>query len=288
MEAWRSASRRRLHAANLENVERHLHAHPAAAPSPAAAAPPPRPGRLPWDPWLYRAGLPPGWRIPLVGALAGLILAWLFKQRIGTSGVIPVVLCTYALLCWVWLRRRIERRQQALLRQLPDFLDHMVRLAALGNSLPMAFQSAAAHAPPPLRDLLDATLAASRTGLDLDRALAQASQPTGLRVLHVLAVVLGTGMRVGGRTDQVLQRMSDFMHDLQQARQELSATTSETRASAWVIGLLPPLCALLMAFASPEFFQPMVDEPLGHRLLLIALAMEVIGALLLYRLARSL
>lgn len=285
-EVWRSAERRRVGEANLQHVDRRLPSQ--GANRQAGPALPAAPGQLPWEPWLARAGLPGGWHVPLLMVLAGALLAALAAHRIGSPWVVPVTLALYALLCWVWLRRRIEKRQQTLLRQLPDFLDHMVRLTALGNSLPMAFQNAAGHVPMPLRSVLEATLVASRTGLELDRAMLAAAQPTGLRILEVLAVVLGTSMRIGGRADQVLQRMSDFMRDVEQAQHELSATTSETRASAWVIGLLPPLCALLMAVASPDFFQPMIEQPLGHRLLLAALVLESVGALLLYRLARSL
>jgi len=38
----------------------------------------------------------------------------------------------------------------------------------------------------------------------------------------------------------------------------------------------------------PAFFQPVLHDPLGHRILLIALGLELLGALLLYRLAKSL
>ncbi|MGH8044489.1 MAG: type II secretion system F family protein, partial [Stenotrophomonas sp.] len=44
----------------------------------------------------------------------------------------------------------------------------------------------------------------------------------------------------------------------------------------------------LMAIASPDFFQPVLHAPLGHKILGGALALELIGAFLLYRLARSL
>jgi len=77
------------------------------------------------------------------------------------------------------------------------------------------------------------------------------------------------------------------MRDLDQAQQELMATTSETRMSAWVLGLLPPISAVLMAITSPDFFQPILHEPLGHKLLLWALGLELIGGFLLYRLAKS-
>ncbi len=49
-----------------------------------------------------------------------------------------------------------------------------------------------------------------------------------MEVLKVLSVVIGVSVRIGGRSDQILQRMGDFMRDLEQAQQELSATTSET------------------------------------------------------------
>ncbi|MNN22611.1 hypothetical protein D3C81_1359750 [compost metagenome] len=71
-------------------------------------------------------------------------------------------------------------------------------------------------------------------------------------------------------------------------QRELQATTSETRMSAWVLGLLPVVAAMMMALLSPDFFQPMFHDPLGKKVLLMAVAMEAIGAFLLYRLAKSL
>lgn len=104
----------------------------------------------------------------------------------------------------------------------------------------------------------------------------------------MLAVILGTSIRIGGRSDQILQRMSDFMRDLEEVQRELQATTSETRMSAWVLALLPVAAALSMALMSPDFFQPMFQEPLGKKILLIAVLLELFGGFLLYRLAKSL
>jgi tight adherence protein B len=140
----------------------------------------------------------------------------------------------------------------------------------------------------PLRGVLDRAMVSVRAGLDLDRALQLAAQPYRIEALELLHVVLGTGMRLGGRADMILQRMSDFMRDLAQAKQELTAITSETRMSAWVLGLLPVVVATLMTLTNPAFFKPMFEQPLGHTMLLIALGLETVGALLLYRLAKSL
>jgi len=220
--------------------------------------------------------------------LPGIALSAFAVLRLGTFWMFPLTLLLYLLGCWLWLMRRIGKLQAQLLHQLPDFLDNLVRLTALGNSLQAAFQVASMQTNAPLRGLLDTTVRYARGGMDLDRALNLAAQPYRMDVLKVLAVVMGVSVRIGGRADQILQRMGDFMRDLEQAQQELTATTSETRMSAWVLGLLPPASAVLMAISSPEFFQPVLHDPLGHKILLIALALELTGAFLLYRLAKSL
>ncbi|MNO00466.1 hypothetical protein D3C81_2203620 [compost metagenome] len=51
---------------------------------------------------------------------------------------------------------------------------------------------------------------------------------------------------------------------------------------------MPPLSALLMALVSPDFFEPVLQAPLGHRILGAALLLELVGGFALYRLARSL
>lgn len=289
IQLWSSGTAREQQRRSLARMEQSLGGMPHAPPMPAALPGQPRPpGGLPTDDLCLRAGLPPGLRMPLAVVVAGLVLALLAAWRIGTGWAFPVMLALYAILVWLWLRARIEKQQKQMLRQLPDFLDGMVRLASIGNSLPMAFQVTANSVQMPLRAVLDRAMGSVRAGNDLDRALQLASRPYRLHALELLHVVLGTGMRMGGRADQILQRMSDFMRDLEQAQQELRAITSETRMSAWVLGLLPVVVGTFMTLANPAFFTPMFHQPLGHKILLIALVLELVGGFLLYRLAKSL
>jgi tight adherence protein B len=241
-----------------------------------------------WRALLRRANIRDSVPTLIMIALPGLALVMVTWLRLHSLSFSALSLVLYAIVVALWLRRRIERQRQQLLHQLPDFLENMVRLAGIGNSLSMAFQTAAQQVAPPLRPLLDNALIYTRGGLDLDRALQQAARPYHLPAVDTLAVVLGTSLRIGGRSDQILQRMSDFLRDVEQVQQELTATTSETRMSAWVIGLLPPVCSLMMALFSPDFFQPMLQQSLGHKLLFGALLLEALGVLLLYRLAKSL
>ncbi|AWH21726.1 type II secretion system F family protein [Stenotrophomonas sp. ZAC14D2_NAIMI4_6] len=292
---WSSAHSREQRQASLQHAEQQLARGAGspvadsgrAAPAPVAAAASNR-RTLPWDPLLQRAGLQPGWKLPVLLLVPGLVLSAIAVARLGTAWMFPLTLGLYLIGCWLWLLRRIGKLQAKLLHQLPDFLDNLVRLTALGNSLQAAFQVASTQTAAPLRELLDTTVRYARGGMELDRALSLAAQPYRMDVLKVLAVVIGVSVRIGGRSDQILQRLGDFMRDLEQAQQELAATTSETRMSAWVLGLLPPASAVLMAISSPDFFQPILHHPLGHKILALAVGLELVGAFLLYRLAKSL
>lgn len=285
IELWWGVATRQQQRAAAEHAETRLSTVPMHTESMPAAS---RASLARWQRLLSRAGLPPTMRTVLLLVAPGLLLTVAASVRLGSIwfGIFTGLL--YALAATLWLQRRIETIRRRIVSQLPDFLENMVRMAGIGNSLSSAFQSAAQNVAPPLRPILDSTLAYSRAGMDLDRALQKAAQSYALQPLELLAVVLGTSIRIGGRSDQVLQRMSDFMRDLEQVQRELQATTSETRTSAWVLGLLPVACGLMMAMISPEFFQPMFQQPLGQKIMMFAVGLEGVGAFLLYRLAKSL
>ena len=240
-----------------------------------------------WQSWLMRANLPATQKTLLLLCLPPLLVAVFSVLRTGSLllGLFALLLTSAGVALW-WYRR-MKKIQTRMVAQLPDFLEHMVRIAAVGNSLPMAFQGATAHSVAPLRPVLENAQIYTRAGMDMDRALLLAAQAWQVKPLEMLAVVMGTSMRIGGRSDQILQRMADFMRDLEQAQREFSATTSETRMSAWVLGLLPLACGLMMALVNPDFFTPMFTEPLGQKIIVIALVLEVLGATLLWRLSRS-
>jgi tight adherence protein B len=286
VELWWGSAARAKRRASLSHLQRQLQPDPLTTYETDPAAPTRRAHSL--EEWLQRAGFGPGWQVPALLAGGTLALSVFAAWRMGTpwAGLAMAGLCIVLSMFWLWTR--MERQRRRIIAQMPDFLENVVRLTSIGQSLPMAFQSASEHVEAPLSDVLDRTLKRMRAGLDLEQALHQSGRIYKVDALDLLEAVIGMSARIGGRTDQVLQRMSDFMRDLEHAQHELKSVTSETRMSSWVLGLLPLLAGGFMMLTNPDFFQPMFHEPLGHKLLLIALCLEALGAFLLYRLAKSL
>ena len=239
-----------------------------------------------WDDLMRRADLKPTRRtylsigVPvvltvLVGALAGGLL--------GAGAMLVMAVTLLCFLLWV----RIRRIKDKMLRQLPGFLDGVVRLMTIGSSVPAAFQNSVANTEPPLRQCLVQAIHLQRAGKELDQAVLQVGRAYDLDELVIVSSVLRLSQRYGGRADVVMERTATFMRDREEAQRELLALSAETRMSAWVLGLLPMVVAGGMFVFNAGYILLMWRDPAGKAMLLTAAGLEVAGSFMLYRLARS-
>ncbi|MDQ7968677.1 MAG: type II secretion system F family protein [Oxalicibacterium faecigallinarum] len=239
-----------------------------------------------WKHFLLRAGIKADSRFHSLLLLPAIVLGSFAALFLGPLSTVATLLL-YAILCYFRIWFIAMRRHQKMVRQLPTFLDTMVRLATIGNSIESAFQSAVLTTAPPLRVLLDRANRQVQAGVNLEHALIQEARVFQLVELELIASVIGVALRFGGRADTVLARMSAFMRDREQAQNELVALSAETRLSAWILGLLPIGVGLFMLIFNDKIFMMMAADPVGRHLLIGAAILEVIGAFWLYRLAKS-
>ncbi|KOC21597.1 secretion system protein [Comamonas testosteroni] len=184
------------------------------------------------------------------------------------------------------LYARALKYRARLTQQLPGFLDNTVRLVTIGNSVQAAFQMAAASTKDPLQSVMEKAASLARAGMDLENAVAHVARQTRLDELHLLAAILRISVRYGGRVDLLLERVAHFMRDREQAEQDLSAMTAETRMSAWVLSLLPvAVCCLIISF-NASYFLRMWNDANGRNFIWAAAVLQILGVLLLYRMAK--
>ncbi|MDR6427026.1 tight adherence protein B [Variovorax paradoxus] len=215
--------------------------------------------------------------IVMLAALAGLFGGWIAALSALT---LLALLAVFA----IWLRLQKFRRK--LVSQLPGYIDAMVRLITIGNSTQAAFQLAIATTEAPLRGQLERAASLVRAGMDLDRALHQTASSVRVEEMFLLASILGLGVRYGGRSDLLLERVGNFMRDREQAEHELLAMSSETRLSAWILGLLPVSVGAFFILTNPSYFLGMWNDGTGRMMVLSAAGFQLFGAALLYRLAK--
>ncbi|MFJ3045774.1 type II secretion system F family protein [Herbaspirillum chlorophenolicum] len=247
---------------------------------------PAQPGPRLWRHFWLRAGVVPGIALYAGLLLPGLVLAILAMVFGGVLSTVCAVLM-YLVLAYFRLWLKITRRHQKMVHQLPAFLDTMVRLTTIGNSLESSFQATLLTIDAPLKEPLNRANLLIQAGRSLEHALAQEARTFRLTELNLVAAVIGVALRFGGRADTVLERMASFMRDREQAQSELLALSAEIRLSAWVLALMPIGLGAFMVMFNNDMFMLMWDDSVGKQLLFGATVMEFVGAYWLYRLAKS-
>ncbi|WP_345813778.1 type II secretion system F family protein [Paraburkholderia sp. PREW-6R] len=234
---------------------------------------------------ITRAGMTNA-RVPalIIGSMVGVVSLWAAIEGGVMAAAITLFTCT-TFVCF-FMTMRINQRRRLIVRQVPLFLDGIVRLITLGNSVPAAFQAALQTTEAPLRECLDHVSRMLRAGVEIDRALYHVAVIYDTRELELVGSVLRLSVKYGGRADVMLDRMSSFMRDLEQAERELAAMSAETRLSSWVLAGLPVAIGGFLILTNPAYFGSMWFDPLGRKLVYVAFVLQIVGAYLLHRMAK--
>lgn len=233
---------------------------------------------------LRRAGVEPArWQAwTLAGTLAAAVLGGLW---LGPAGLLPPLGVLGA--AYLWLLHRAGARRRLMLSQLPSFIDHLVRAVHAGNTLDTAFASAVAEAPEPLRGALAPVLRELRLGGELEVALAHAARLYSLRELRLMTLAVAVNRRYGSSIHDLLKSVVGMIRRAEAARNELRALTGETRLSALVLGVLPLGVAVFILIVNPAYLQHLWTDPSGRAVLAAAVGLQAAGALILWRMIRS-
>jgi tight adherence protein B len=232
--------------------------------------------------WLENVATAQGLAAGVAAILVICLAMFGFAGGIAAAGTLVLLLLLGSFGLWL----RLQKFRKTLAAQLPSFIDAMVRLITVGNSTQASFQLAVETTKAPLRSYLERATGLMRAGVELDQALHQMARQVRIEEMYLLASILGLGVRYGGRADVLLERVANFMRDREQAQHELVAMSSETRLSAWILGLLPIGVGSAIVVLNGSYFVNMWNDPTGQMMIFGAVVLQICGVLLLYRLAR--
>jgi Flp pilus assembly protein TadB len=180
---------------------------------------------------------------------------------------------------------RMRRDRQSRRAALPALIDAIAAALAAGLSLEQAFAEVAPTLPAGLARRTAAVATALRLGEPIERALAAFDGAIAGPELAPLAIVLSAFARSGGTVGRSLVRVARLLRGRLALDAERAALTAQGRLSAIVLVALAPMGAVFFAILTPSYVATLVGP--GKTLALIAIALEVCGAVWLWRLVRS-
>ncbi|MGC4059835.1 MAG: type II secretion system F family protein [Aquabacterium sp.] len=204
------------------------------------------------------------------GLLAGLLWWGLFGS---VSIIIPQV--------------RYRQKVNKLISQIPLFIDQVIRGLVTGRNVEGAIKLACEDLQEPLKNLIDKAQKNVELGVDLGEAMREAANFYDVKELHMLALAIHTSRVYGGSPREMLESVVNLIRQREQMQRELRALTGETRFSAWVLGGLPTGLGVYMTTINPTQMLSMWHDPSGKNILLTAVSLQITGALLLWRMVKS-
>ncbi len=236
---------------------------------------------------LARAGVSaPLWTVYLALAFVALFLVLVYLT-LGSWPSLLMFVFVSVLIPGV-LRWRYHQRLRRMVQQLSGTLDHMIRSLKSGRTLSDAMLLAMSRCQNPLGSALEPAKRSIELGVPPGEALDEFADLYDQEELHVLAMGVRINQRYGGNASEMLGKLIIMIQDREKAGRQLRAMTGETRISAVVLASLPILVAGYIFISNKSFLMGLWIDTSGRLLLYLAVALQVVGCFLLWRMLRSL
>jgi tight adherence protein B len=225
-------------------------------------------------------------RIPLSSRLLQAGLTWSTQKFMIISGILAAVSFVGAFLAGGGLLAAVgmafaagfglprwilsflkKRREKAFLLALPDAVDVIVRGIKAGLPLFESIKVVAADAPEPLKGEFLAIIETQAIGMPLGEACARLFERMPVPEANFFGIVIAIQQKSGGNLSEALGNLSKVLRDRKKMAEKIQAMSMEAKASAGIIGSLPPIVMLLVYLTTPEYISLLWTHPTGQLML---------------------
>jgi tight adherence protein B len=177
--------------------------------------------------------------------------------------------------------------QREFLDAFPEALDLIIRAVKAGLPVLDAMNVAAQETPAPVGPEFQRLIDEMRIGVDMDVAMRRAADRVRVPDFQFFVITLELQRRTGGALAETLSNLSAIIRGRKALRNKTRALSAETKASAWVLALLPPLAAGGLFAINHSLMASLFSDPRGRFMIGLALTNLVIGIVVMSTMIRK-
>lgn len=191
----------------------------------------------------------------------------------------PVVALIFGLLPFMRVSRARHKRFDQFEEQFPGALDFLSRAMRAGHAFSIGLEMLVADAPDPLSATFKRVLQSLQLGSPMETALAELIETMPIIDVRffVTAVLLQQG--TGGNLGEILDSMSSVIRDRFRLKGAVKAASAHGKITSAVLAGMPVVVTAILMIISPAYLQPLVEDPVGQKLAIAAVAGQVVGYL---------
>ena len=183
-----------------------------------------------------------------------------------------------------YVRHKRNSRFWKFEEQFPEAIDLIARALRAGHAFTTALAMVAEEVPAPVGTEFRLLYDRQNYGMPLDEAMKDLADRIPLLDARFFVTAVLMQRETGGNLAEVLDNLANVIRERFQVKRQVRVLTAHGRITGWVLAAFPPALAVAMFVMSPGHLNVMVEDPLGVRMIVGAIAMQIIGTLLIRKL----
>jgi tight adherence protein B len=188
------------------------------------------------------------------GNLGGFVLNAIFA--------VPASMLFCGLLFWIWLDRKRTKRLKLMEEQMPLALDVVNRALRAGHPVVSAVRLAGEEMGDPIGSELGLVVDETTYGFEFREALMNFARRSGSDDAHFFAVSVGIQAETGGNLAEILEGLAAVIRSRASLAKRVKALSSEGRASATLLSVLPVLMISFLLVTNPTYYTSKFSDPI--------------------------
>jgi tight adherence protein B len=174
-----------------------------------------------------------------------------------------------------------KRRETRFLNNFPDAVDVITRGLKAGLPLGDCLKMIATDAREPVKSEFRAIIDTQAIGMPVGEACCKLFESMPLPEANFFGIVISIQQKAGGNLSEALGNLSKVLRDRKKMKAKIQAMSMEAKASAAIIGALPPAVMTLVWLTSPAYIELLFTAPIGRMMLAACAFWMFIGVMVM-------
>jgi tight adherence protein B len=173
------------------------------------------------------------------------------------------------------------RREKAFTNNFANAIDVIVRSVRSGLPTNEALKIVAREIPDPVGSEFNKLVEGLKVGVTLEAGLKKMFDSMPTAEVSFFGIVMTIQAKSGGNLSEALSNLSFVLRDRKRLQGKIQAMSSEAKASAMIIGSLPPGVMGMVYMSSPNYIMLLFTERMGNLMLIGCAVWMTIGILVM-------